>query len=190
MEHRLCLGDFLDPASSSNQDQVNVVVELNTLKEKFAELEQTKSVPVEQKQKGKKKDKVKKKDKKGKNQADLFKKLNENLALTCTLYNQVYLVRIFPASPDYVFTFRVSVLGLLVLASINAQESCPAPDSVGRCILLRSAESEAVCHLCDFDFIVYDLTESRPLPLHRRVQLDSCLTLNLFLLSDLMASSS
>ena len=96
MEHRLCLGDFLDPASSSNQDQVNVVVELNTLKEKFAELEQTKSVPVEQKQKGKKKDKVKKKDKKGKNQADLFKKLNENLALTCTLYNQVYLVKILP----------------------------------------------------------------------------------------------
>ena len=87
LEHRICLGDILEPTSSENQ--TNIAVEVEALRTKVNNLEQ--GTPGEVKSKSKKK----KKDKKTKpklSQTELLKRLNDNLGQTCTMYNQVYII--------------------------------------------------------------------------------------------------
>ena len=89
LEHRLCLGEILDP-SSAPDETTNMAAELLALKEKMNSLERVK--PGSKKSKSKSKKDKKKGDSSVKpklTQDELLKRLNENIAATCILYNQV-----------------------------------------------------------------------------------------------------
>ena len=90
LEHRLCLGEILDP-SSSPDESMNMAAEISSLKDKIDSLQQVKSGSKKSKSKSKHKDKkqthTSEKPKLTPN--ELLKRLNENLANTCILYNQV-----------------------------------------------------------------------------------------------------
>ena len=91
MEHRLCLGDIMDPASPTTGGPMNMQAELLALKGKVSQMEQVNTpTQTNTSRKAKKsKDKKDKKDKSKLSQDELLKRLNENLAATCTLYNLV-----------------------------------------------------------------------------------------------------
>ena len=90
LEHRLCLGEILDP-SSAPDESMNMAAELVSLKDKINSLEQAKADSKKHRSKSKHKDKKKtdSSEKPKLTSSELLKRLNENLSNTCTLYNQV-----------------------------------------------------------------------------------------------------